>query len=94
MYCTQTENALKGGKAGEEAAAKEESNCHPEAYQLLMVTSNLLMSIFDEKCMKSLLRSKMKEKQKDYENAFGKLNDVMKKVPILENETSALPGLG
>jgi hypothetical protein len=36
----------------------------------------------------------MKEKQKDYENAFGKLNDVMKKVPILENETSALPGLG
>ena len=77
------------------SSKKIECTCHPEAYQLLMVTSNLLMSIFDEKCMKNLLRNKMKERQKDYENAFGgNLYDAMKKVPILENETCALPGLG
>jgi hypothetical protein len=70
---------------------EEEFDCYPELYQVVMVASELLRSIYSEECLKTVLARLMKPSIKIFIETFGSVDLAIEKVPFLEGPHAVLP---
>ena len=86
-FCEETESLITSKKGKKEMKNKG----FPEQYQVVMVASQLLRSMFGEECLRARLRSDMQRKERDYSTVFGSLDIAMQRVHYLEAKINQLP---
>ena len=81
-FCQATETILDAEKKSKTGETKKRG-VYPEQYQILLVASDMLKSIFGEGCLLTILESNIKDK-KEYVEDYGSNENAIKFAPYLE----------
>jgi hypothetical protein len=87
FFCEETESVITAKKWAKNMAHKG----FPEQYQVVMVASHLLQSVFGEEGLHATLMSDLQRKEKEYKAVYGSLDNAMPLVHSLEAKTGQLP---
>jgi hypothetical protein len=90
FYCKETEKELKKMKTTK-ALREELFKVDPEAFQVVMVTSELLKKMYAEESLRPRLMSELQRKEKEYKEVFGTIEDAIGQVHRLMANFGTLP---